>query len=529
MKARILILFTLCALPLTAPVRADDKELAQAIDGASQDLAEGSWLKAKKELSKAGSDFKQSKDAELRAQYGFYSALVNHQCADDAKVSDAERANARGKAIAGYEQYLATHPTSGGALNNLAQLYGQDPPHRLQALKLYDRAAALKDARAGVYELNRAKLESEMGMEDAALRSSAEVLKKDRRNSAAQELSLSLLEKSGNTQGIAELVRGLNDSGAVAVAIDTAVREIDHLPAKRELLLVALADALANPTVQQLPADFLASDAAKTLGKHAQAPDIGEGVSQLLKLYAKPADPHSASWWHREFNDSDQLKGWFRGTTFLNLARALGDRCRRAGKENYACAEGYYQYALEFASPRPEPNAFLALAQIYGSTNRVDKLTSIEKRYEGELFSGKGDAIAHQDKRKEYDFHLALGTMYGYLDKWNNPQWAPASAVYQLENAKRVADDYNHANPGKERLQFPAESAELLSDGYTKTGDYNRAARVRIEAANKAIAAGDKSGAKDLMDGQWRATLPGKVDQEVIDQVAVLDKNLSKL
>lgn len=513
-------------LAWTLSARADDKELAQAIAGASQDLAQNEWKDAKQELKQARADFKQSKDAELRAQYGFYSALADHQYADDETVPQAERAKARAAAIAGYKQYLETHPKSGGALNNLAQLYAQDPAQREWALQLYNQAVELRDPRASAYELNRAKLQGEMGLNDAALKSSTEVLKKDRRNSAAQDLSLALLEKSGDVEGIARFIRELNDSGAVTTAIDTAIREIERLPAKRELVLIALADALANPTLQDLPAVFAGSDAAKTLAKHVQSPDIGGGVSELLQLYAKPENPRYYDWWRRDFNDNEKPQGWFRGTTLLNLTRALGDRCRRAGPESYGCAEGYYKFALEFASPRPEPNAFLALAQIYGNTGRRDQIAALEKRYEGELFSGKGDAISHQDKRKQYEFHLALGTMYGYLEKWTDPRWAPASAIYQLENAKRVADQYNNANPGKEKLKFPPQSAEMLSEGYASTGNYDRAARVRIEAAKKAIDSGDQYGARELIDRKWMATLPGKVDPAVIEQVSALHKSL---
>jgi len=529
MKALAGTFVAILCLGASVAAQADDKELQQAIAGASQDLAENEWRKAQRELDKARGDFKDSQDSELRAQYGFYSALVNHQCADDAKVPQAERTQARTAAIAGYKEYLQTHPKSGGTLNNLAQLYAQDPAQQQWALELYDQAVALQDARSSAYELNRAKLQGEMGLNDAALKSSAEVLKKDRRNSAAQDLSLALLEKSGDIEGIARFIRGLAETGAVGTAVDTAVREIERLPGKREPVLVVLAETLANPTLQDMPGKFGASDTAKSLARFTEAPDIGGGVKELLALYEKPGDPRASYWWHQDFRYRDDQEGWFRGTTFTTLARALGDRCRRAGAESYPCAEAYYNFALEFSRPYIDTDAFLALAQIYGTTDRRDKLTAIEKRYEGELFSGKGDSISRGDLRKEYDFHLALGTMYSYLDKWSNPQWAPASAVYQLENARRVAEQYNRRNPTKPQLDFPAESAGMLSTGYEKSGDFNRAARVRVEAAKKAADAGDQYGARELIDPKWMSTLPTKgVDKAVVDQAVVLDRNLPK-
>jgi hypothetical protein len=294
-------------------------------------------------------------------------------------------------------------------------------------------------------------------------------------------------------------------------------------------VLVVLAETLANPTLQDMPGLFAASDAAKSLAKHVQAPDIGGGVGELLELYAKPGDPQATYWWRRDFQYRDDQQGWFRGTAFTTLARALGDRCRRAGPLHYPCAEAYYNFALEFSRPYIDTDAFLALAQIYGTTGRRDQLTAIEKRYEGELFSGKGDSISRGDLRREYEFHLALGTMYSYLDKWTNTQWAPASAVYQLENAQRVAEQYNRRNPNKPRLDFPAESAGMLSKGYEISGDYNRAARVRVEAAKKAADSGDQYGARELIDPKWMSTLPSKnVDKAVVDQAVVLDRNLPK-
>jgi hypothetical protein len=135
-------------------------------------------------------------------------------------------------------------------------------------------------------------------------------------------------------------------------------------------------------------------------------------------------------------------------------------------------------------------------------------------------------AISRQDKKQEYDFHLALGTMYAYLDKWQDPRWSPASAIYQLEHAERAAEDFNRANPGAAQLQFPAQSAKLLSDGYMKTGQYDKAARTRITRAEKALASGDKDGAKDLIGGKWRASLPANVDPALKDRIGKVDERV---
>src|SRR6185436_7421043 len=209
MNIQSIVFAAVCALAWSGFAQADDKELAQAIDDASQDLAQNQWRDAQDELQKARKDFDASQDENLRATYGFYSAVVNHQCADDPKVAAAQRAKARTQAIADYENYLKWNKNSGGALNNLAQLYAQDPAEQVRALKLYDLAVNLKDDRAGVYAVNRAKLQSQMGQGDAALQSSRDALRRDPANEAAQELSLALLEKGGRTADIGEFVREL--------------------------------------------------------------------------------------------------------------------------------------------------------------------------------------------------------------------------------------------------------------------------------------------------------------------------------
>jgi hypothetical protein len=527
MKTPALILVAALVAGWSGSAKADDKELAQAIEGAAQDLADNQWRKAERELKEARADLAATRDDELRARHGFYAALVNHQRSDDAKLSKEERARARTAAIAGYEEYLRTHPDSGGALNNCAQLYAQESGTQAMALRFYDRAIAANDARADAYQLNRAKLLNEMGQGDAALKSSLDIARKDRRNSAAQELSLTLLEGRGNPTEIAEYVRGLNEAGLVIRAIDTAVQQIERLPGKRELVLIALVDSLANPTLTELPETFARSDTAKTLAKHAQDPDIGAGVGELLKLYRNPEQPRSLSWWRNDFNESGREHGWFRGESFLTLARSLGDRCRRAGKQHYECAESYYKFALEFASPMAEPNAFVALAQMYGSSGRQADLASIAKKYEPQLFSGKGMAISRQDKQKEFQFHLALGTMYAHLGKWQDPQWSPAGAIYQLEHAQRAAQSYNGAHPGDKRLQFPSQATELLSDGYTKVGDVKKAAAVRVTGAEEALAAGDDVGAKELMSGQWRAALPANTDPALRNRIRAVDARVA--
>jgi len=527
MKTPAITLLVVLALTSAAISRADDKELAQALNDASEDLAQNEWRDAQDELKKARRDFEASKDADLRAKYGFYQALVDDRRSVDIKLPDAERTQARDSAISGYRAYLELNPKSGGALNNLAQLLAtdKDEGRRRDALTFYDRAVALNDARSDVYALNRARLQSELGADgaDAALKYSMNAWKKDPDNVAAQDLTLSLLEDRKDPMALANYVRELNGAGQVNRAIDTALNQIQKLDAKREPLLIALVESLANPTITDLPKAFLASDAAKTLNAQKGAADIGAGVQELQALYAEPANPRGSSWWRRDFSQAGDAPGWYRGDAFLDLARALGDRCRRAGKDYYSCAEAYYRYALDFPF-MADPDSFLGLVQIYSTTNRVDVLEKLRGRYESELFDAKMAAIRRGDKHQEYEFHLALGTMYSSLEKYQNPKWSPASAIYQLENAQKSAEDFNKRNPQADPIVFPTDSALLLSDAYVKTGQVDKAAELRVTTAEKALDRGNKRGAEELVNPQWRATLPKPVNDKLAGRMETIDR-----
>ena len=117
MKTPAITLLVVLALTSAAISRADDKELAQALNDASEDLAQNEWRDAQDELKKARRDFEASKDADLRAKYGFYQVLVDDRRSVDIKLPDAERTQARDSAISGYRAYLELNPKSGGALN----------------------------------------------------------------------------------------------------------------------------------------------------------------------------------------------------------------------------------------------------------------------------------------------------------------------------------------------------------------------------------------------------------------------------
>jgi tetratricopeptide (TPR) repeat protein len=512
-----------------ATAHADDQALARALDGAAQSLAAGDWRNAQAALSGASADQAATQSNDLRARYLFLTALAEHLCAEDASAPQQVRAGARARAINGYETYLKVNPKSGGALNNLAQLYAQDPAARDRALQLYDAAVSQQDARTGIYAVNRAKLLADMGRNSDALSASRAAVKQDRRNEAAQDLTLELLEKSGSSADIARFVRDLRLSGLVNRSIETALRELARMPGGREAVLVALAESLADPTLSELPDQFAGSAAAKVLTGLAGATDIGGGASELLRLYREPGRPQGFSWWRSDFDEHEELREGTRAIALLTLARTLGDRCRRAGKASFDCAEKYYRFAIDFTGATADPTAFLSLAQVYADTGRKDKLAGIAKDYETKLFNGKNTAYGRENKPRIVQFHLALGTMYSYLGQWQGTSGGDFGgadgAIFQLQHAHDVAAEYN-AGGGKP-LVFSSQAAEMLADAYEKGGDPKRSVTTRLAGAEDALAAGDKTGAKQLINDKSRAQVNQSTDQAVKARLRNIDVRVS--
>lgn len=514
---RLLAALALCAGSPAA--LADDKELAQAINGARADLTSGDWRDARDELSKATDHAKLTKDETLRGNYLFYSALAYQQWSEDEKVDAGTRKSARERAIRWYEDFLKTRPDSGGALNNLAQLYAQDPDQRPKAIALLDRAVQLKDDRVGVYAANRARILAESGQDKQALDWALGAVKNDRNDEAAQTLALDLLRKEGDTRRLADYMRELERTGLVQRAVDVGLTEIESRSAGREPLLVAIAEALAHPGYGGLPDRFVKSEVGGRLRKQVEGADIGPGVRELLALHEKPGPVDAYGWWRKDFIDYDELRPGTRSAALLALARALGDRCRAAGEKGYPCAEAYYRFAIDFTGTSADPSAFLALAEVLANTGRGDELAKVSQKYERALFRGKETAYNRRNLPKIYQFHLALGMMYGYLGKWEDKEFAPGGSIWQLNRAKETADRYNADAPEAQRIVFPPQAVTVLSDGYLKTGAVDNSVQIRVEAAEKYIKRGDKERAQEVLDPEWRKSLPATVKQPMRQRV----------
>ncbi|HXC51433.1 MAG TPA: hypothetical protein VN634_11150 [Candidatus Limnocylindrales bacterium] len=516
----MLVVLAVCLAPdlaLLPTASADQSKMTIAIEEARTALVRGDWQAAKQALDgiAPGSE----DDEKLKSQLLFYSALMEQKRSEDGSLDEATRSAARLAAIRSYETFLAANPTSGGVLNNLAQLYQTDPSSRAKAKELLDRAVKLRDGRTDVYEINRAKLLADQGRPSEALQVSRAIALKDQSNEAAHVVTVDLLRNQTGTGELVQYVRDLNNAGFVQRAQETALAEIESRRSGREPVLVALVESLANPVVGDSAADFAKGSIAQRLEKQKEEADIGAGVRELLGLYAKPQDPKSFLWWRRDFDEHEVSRPGTRAAALLDLSRALGDRCNAAGSDMYDCAEAYYRFAIDFTGATADPRAFLSLATILANTGRSDELRRISEQYEKALFNGKATAYDRRYIPEIYQFHVALGVMYGYLGKWSDPQFPPAGAVWQLKHAEEKASEYNRTAPASQKLELPPQAISLLSEGYLKTGAADDSVKIRVEAAEKYIAKGDKNRAREVLDAGWRTSLPAQTSPAMMNRV----------
>ena len=158
-------------------------------------------------------------------------------------------------------------------------------------------------------------------------------------------------------------------------------------------------------------------------------------------------------------------------------------------------AAPYAELSLALADDVVDPRAILDLASIYASTGQRDKIKVMSDRYVNGLFEAKGSAYEDLrrtgDYRKVYDLHMALGAIYGYLEKWESGRdWGPASAIFQLEHARITAKAFNDRLPpgSKDRIIVPVEAINLLAAAYDRTGQPDKSVQLRIAEADLRLA-----------------------------------------
>ncbi|MBC8025937.1 MAG: hypothetical protein H7Y89_08095 [Steroidobacteraceae bacterium] len=407
-----------------------------------------------------------------------------------------------------YESALAIDPRMGGALNNLARTQLQLGATQ-KALRTIDRALALKDGRDALYLATRADITEKSGDAKVASAASAEALMAAPPDPARRE-SFMRLALVGDPASLVSTVDELLKRGESLAAQSIILSSLANAGVRREQLFERLADALAAQNYD--PRNFADSPTGRAVATLREDAKLGVAARELLALHSTPSgSPWDYRWWIRGFNDHGPSKPDSPAPRLQHLAGSLGRWFKDRGTEReVALAVPYVEIAFALSGDSIEPRAFLELATVYSATGRRDKLLQLSNEYTLPLFHGKREAYRRAestgDYRGIYDFHMALGAIYGYLEQWTDRGGGeqPTSAIFQLQRARWAARKINENLPAdsKQRVIVPAAAIQLLATAYERTNRTDDSLKLRIDAANERVGKSPKLAYEVLMSGK---------------------------
>ena len=480
-SSRVTLLATLI---FTFAAHADAADLAKAIEY----LQSGRTEQAQREFTAITREdaADPARRADVARAYFYLGALKQFPVAKESADASRDALNDAGQY---YESALAIDPRLGGALNNLARAQLQLGDNA-GALATIDRALALADGREAIYQATRADIAEKSGDAKFASAAAAQALLAAPQEESRRQRFTALALKADPVALVTTvdaLLKGGESIAAQAVILDS----LPNPAAPREKLMGYLADSL---TVQSYDArtfgDMPVGVALQKLTGDAQ---IGAAARDLLKLHKAPANrPSSYEWWGRDFRDHGKMAEDARARRLGRLASSLAHWFRdRSAPEEVRLAIPYAELALACTGDSIDPRAALDLAGIYGATGQRDRIRQMSDEYVAMLFAGKLDAYKaaerSNDYRRIYDFHMALGAIYGYLEQWTpSGGWEPASAIFQLEHVRSTAERINRDLPpdSRDRVVVPASAIQLLAKAYDRTGQADKSVRLLIDEGN---------------------------------------------
>jgi tetratricopeptide (TPR) repeat protein len=471
-------------------------------------LSEGRQALAAREHEKALRTFNSGFDAasevgdtKWQGDFLFYLGLTLQEKAKE-MGEGREREELLERAIRYYEQALEFQPGSGGAANNLAQVYSQFDMMD-EAIESFQRAVDLRDSRHTFYKLNLADLLASTGKQERAIALYNSVLEEQPENSRAHR-SLSNLYLSEEPEQLLAYLWRLIGNGLVLRAQETTLRTIEErvwTRSQREELLTILVATLSKQFYH--PAQFEATDAGVKLREIRQKEDMRDvraGIGELMRIHhLDDVQSYRFAWWLDRVNHWEEPKrGMWPADAFRMLIRSLGDWCQQAG--DMGSAETYYFLALTLDRTEPDPEAFLRLAELYLAQGDFDKVERTAEEYIGALFYGKAEAYRHSQTEKIYGYHRALGMIYAHIGRWGN-RHEPASAIFQLEHAVDTAMKLNQEpDITRERVKLEPQLVDSLAKGYEIIGQPSLAFRKRVDVAEMYLATRDTAYARQVLE-----------------------------
>ena len=441
-----------------------------------------------------------SGDTEREARARFYLGLVDQQQAAAGGVPESKKALLESAALH-YRFALEQGPESAGILNNLARVEA-DLGKTNEALATMSRAVDANDVRRGFYAENYADMLLEAGRWRDACRVYGVVAREQPMNRTVHRKLVDSCVRLGPDL-LAWYLWDLATAGQVSQVLDSALAvmrdPVWSVPQREELMgLVAYCLARRKETVEA----FRDSKAAGMLRDLVDDPVVGDGARGILHLYqGGPLDENRVAWWAgRNGQGAEPRRGQWPMDAFQDLVRSLGDRAGAEG--NPGRQEAYWILAVGMKPGSPDPEALWLLANVYSERRDTNRLDALMKRYEVDIFRGKGEAYSSARTHQIYRYHMALGVIYSDLNRWTSPDQID-SAMFQL---KRALDTADHLNAQAEQsgwatapVQVPTRLVDLLATGYEKSGQKEQSARLRLDRAEKYLRLDQRDAARQVM------------------------------
>jgi tetratricopeptide (TPR) repeat protein len=410
-----------------------------------------------------------------------------------------ERSRMLERAKGYYTRYLSFNQKSGAAFNNLAEIYAQ-LGDKERADASYRKALAVKDERRAFYAGNYAAFLSKNGAVDQAIRYyqlAAELQPEDNRVHEA----LLALYLTSNTKALFPYLWQLIEQGQVLRAENNALLALRRgswsRNAKVDLLNIIV---VARSKQVYDPESFGGSATGRQLTLLLDDPSLRAGIEELLQVHQKEIENQpSYGWWAGKGTPwEDPSYGVWPRDGFKELIRSLGDWCRKNGMQKRAAY--YFQLAADLVPEEPDPQAYLQLADLFITDDRIDDLETMVKNNEDRLFNAKAQAYRTSHLHKIFAYHRALGVIYANIGRWGDER-TPSSAIFQLSHAVDIADKANSRPTSAKKASIRVEPRLIgyLADGYEAKKMPQSAVKVRLDAADAYIKSGDLKGAEKVL------------------------------
>jgi tetratricopeptide (TPR) repeat protein len=499
-------------------------------------LAKGQFDEAREVFSLGFREAVTNKD---KGTLHFYQGLALQKRVEVEGRSKPDRVNGwLGGAQRHYEEATRLIPDAASVWNNLAAIYEQRGDRR-RATGAFEKAIRLADERQVLYMVNYADFLLKTRKVNEAVRYYKLALEVEPTNGRAQR-ALTAHYMSGSVADLGDYLRDLLDQGRALTALDSAIAVLmgGNLKSSegRELLTIV---AMCLTRLSNQPEDFLSSSqAARLRGLITPGGPWEEPVREIFNLYHRRLQPMSHTWWGEQMGSTLKApRGGWPLEAFHSLIRSLGDQCVLRG--NLSTAEAYYTLALNISWDHPDARALVKLADIYVRSKREAKLKELlqqgqetlqaDANVEDRMYIAKDMAIRDLDIKRRYEFHRALGIVYGHLGQWGDRNTV-RSAAYQLHNAIEAAQRYNdRAKTVKgAKLIIEPRLVGVLAGHYKEKGQEQAAFTLRTEVVDNYRKLGAAKAATQIFRPIANVETPSGADRNVLRRYEVLKKDFGQ-